>query len=507
MDRREISYLRSTVESYDGMALVTTIDPHAAYIAILISQGCEGLVLELLDSLKEDEGLHIKEVLSKRALPLYSNFYIKTMGCQMNEYDSDFLAQSLIHNGLSPVDDPMSADLILINTCTVRAKPEQKALSLLGRMIAIKMKKPGLILGIVGCLAQREGANLMKRFPQLDLVMGPREFGRTRELLNRVVADREKIVATGLEPAPSRPVHCQGYFNGRITGYISIMEGCNNFCSYCVVPLVRGREISRAPDEILLEARNLISEGIKAITLLGQNVNSYRWEEGEKWNFTSLLRELSKLEGLLRLRFTTSHPKDLSDELIQYFGEINNLCPQIHLPFQAGSNPVLQRMRRGYTREKYMELVTRLREEEPEIAISSDVMVGFPGESEEDFQLTLDLIKRVQFDGLFSFKYSDRKGTLAEKMSDKVEGREKARRLEALQDLQRQITLRKNKSLVGRQMEVLVEGLSKKGGQLTGRTGYNKVVNFTGNNNYIGHLVEVIIKQGSLNSLQGELSL
>lgn len=431
-------------------------------------------------------------------------FYIETMGCQMNEYDSDSLAQSLIQSGSYPVNDPKDANVILINTCTVRAKPEQKAYSLLGRMSSLKRRNPKIILGIVGCLAQQQGANLMTRFPELDLVMGPRELGRIQEVLKHIKADRNKIVATNLEQALFPRTSCQGYFNGRVTGYISIMEGCNNFCSYCIVPFVRGKEISRSPHEILAEVKIMLSEGVKDITLLGQNVNSYFWEESERWDFSCLLFKISKLDGLLRLRFTTSHPKDLSDELIQCFGNIGNICPHIHLPFQAGSNSVLKRMRRGYTRENYLELISKLRDVKPAIAITSDVMVGFPGESEEDFYMTLDLIKQVQFDGLFSFKYSDRAGTLAEKMKDKVEDFEKAKRLKVLQTLQKQITLNKNRAFEGRQVEVLVEGQSKKGEQLTGRTESNKVVNFDWKKNKIGNLVEVTIKHGYLNSLIGE---
>ncbi len=434
-------------------------------------------------------------------------FYIETMGCQMNEYDSDSLAQSLIRNGGCCVNDPKDANIILINTCTVRAKPKQKAFSVLGRMSALKRENPKIILGVVGCLAQQQSASLIRRFPELDLVMGPREFGRIHEVLEKIGSYRDKIVATNLEQGLYKRIFCQGYFRGKVTGYISIMEGCNNFCSYCIVPFVRGREISRSPDEILDEAKKLISEGVKDITLLGQNVNSYSWEEWEGWNFPSLLNAVSKLDGLLRLRFTTSHPKDLSDGLIQCFKDINNLSPHIHLPFQAGSNSVLQRMKRGYTREKYMELISKLRDVKPAIAITSDVMVGFPGESEEDFEMTLDLIKQVQFDGLFSFKYSDRIGTLAEKMGEKVEDSEKARRLNVLQTIQKQITLKKNRGLEGSLVEVLVEGQSKKGGKLTGRTGSNKIVNFTWKNNYIGQLVKVIIKKGSSNSLLGEPSL
>ena len=422
----------------------------------------------------------------------------------MNEYDSDFLAQSMIHHGLFPVDEPEDADLVLINTCIVRAKPEQKALSFLGRMSAFKKRKPGLILGLVGCLAQKDGASLLKRFPQLDLVMGPRELSSIQEVLGRIDSDRERVVATRLEPGPPRPIHTLGYFEGRIKAHLSIMEGCNNFCSYCIVPHVRGREVSRSPDEILDEARALISGGVRDITLLGQNVNSYFREEGGGRTFSSLLREIGKLEGLWRLRFTTSHPKDLSDELIRCFGDISNLCPHLHLPFQAGSNRILKGMKRGYTRERYLELTAKLKEVRPDISITSDVMVGFPGESKADFELTLDLIRQVEFDSLFSFKYSDRKGTLAEKMPEKIDEPEKTARLNTLQHLQRQITFKKNRELEGKQVEVLVEGQSKKNKMLTGRTPSNKIVNFTSNNGKFGILVKVLIKDGLLNSLRGE---
>jgi tRNA-2-methylthio-N6-dimethylallyladenosine synthase len=434
------------------------------------------------------------------------SFFVTTMGCQMNEYDSDFLAQSLIQSGLLPVDDPERADLILINTCTVREKPEQKAFSLFGRMARIKRRKPDLILGVVGCLAQQMGQGMIKRFPQLDFVMGPRELGRIQKILEQIYSGRTKIVATGLEAPPQQPTLCRGYFRGRVTSFVSIMEGCNNFCSYCIVPYVRGREISRAPEEIFVEAGNLIAEGVKEITLLGQNVNSYRWNEGENGDFVSLLKKLNKLEGLLRLRFTTSHPKDLSDGLIECFADLDKLCPHIHLPFQAGSNPVLKRMKRGYTREEYMERIEKLRNVKPDIAITSDVMVGFPGESKDDFEMTLDLVKRVQFDGLFSFKYSDRKGTLADKMGSKVGETEKSFRLGILQGLQKQITLKKNKNLEGKRMDVLIEGHSKREGQLKGRTESNKIVNLICNTGKIGNLVNVIIKQGFLNSLRGEVT-
>jgi tRNA-2-methylthio-N6-dimethylallyladenosine synthase len=281
------------------------------------------------------------------------------------------------------------------------------------------------------------------------------------------------------------------------------MEGCNNFCSYCIVPYVRGRETSRAPEELLKEARSLTLQGVKEITLLGQNVNSYAYE---KIRFPGLLEAMNEMEGLCRIRFTTSHPKDLSPELIQCFSRLEKLCAHIHLPFQAGSNRVLKAMKRGYTAEKYMELIGELRAARPGIALTSDVMVGFPGETDEDFERTLDLIRKVEFDNLFSFKYSDREGTPAAKMEDKIPETRKLARLDRLQELQRKITLKKNKELLGRSLEVLVEGASKKGTGLTGRTSTNKVVNFICDQRYISKLINVTIKRASFNSLLGELT-
>ena len=423
------------------------------------------------------------------------------MGCQMNEYDSDYLGQILVSSNFLPTDNPRQADVILINTCTVRAKAAQKAFSLLGRMVPLKKRNPELILGITGCLAQQEGSRLMQRFPDLDLVLGTREKDRFESFLNRILRSREKIVAVDMDGPLVSPLKNNGYFKGRVKSFISVMEGCNNFCSYCIVPYVRGREVSRPPKEILDEARHLVSQGTKEITLLGQNVNSYRWDKA--YGFPSLLREMNDLKGLARIRFTTSHPKDLSDNLINLFGELDNLCPHIHLPFQAGSNRILKLMNRRYSRERYMELVGKLRQVRPGISITSDVMVGFPQESDEDFQMTLDLIEKIEFDNLYSFKYSDRKGTLAEKMEGKVDESEKSFRLETLQRLQNRITLGKNQMLEGTQLEVLVEGYSKRSEQLTGRTASNKIVNFFNDNNIIGSLVNVEIQHAFANSLQG----
>ncbi len=425
------------------------------------------------------------------------------MGCQMNEYDSDYLGQVLVASNYLPTKHPGHADIILINTCTVRSKAAQKAFSLLGRMVSLKRKKPDLILGITGCLAQQEGSGLMERFPDLDLVLGTREKGRFESLLKRILTSREKIVAIDMDGPLASPIQSNGYFKGRVRSFISVMEGCNNFCSYCIVPYVRGREVSRPPLDILEEARHLVLEGTKEITLLGQNVNSYQWGRG--YDFPSLLREMNRLDGLARIRFTTSHPKDLSDGLIDLFGELSHLCPHIHLPFQAGSNKILKLMNRRYTREKYMALVEKLRQVRPEIAITSDVMVGFPQESDKDFQMTLDLIEKIEFDNLYSFKYSDREGTLAEKMTGKIDEPEQSSRLQRLQDLQRRITLAKNQKLEGTETEVLVEGHAKRKGQLTGRTSSNKIINFYNNNNIIGSLVKVEIQRACTNSLQGKL--
>lgn len=427
------------------------------------------------------------------------------MGCQMNENDSDNLAQHLINFGLEPVDNYENADLIMINTCTVRAKAEQKAISLLGRMISLKKRRPEIVLCIMGCIAQQEGANLLKKHPELDLVLGTREIGNISGILKRIVVDSERIVATDLSADNNMPIIYDGYFRGRLKGFISIMEGCNNFCSYCIVPYVRGREKSRSVQFILSQAENLISQGVREITLLGQNVNSYRSCESGDVDFPKLLSMLSNNKDLFRIRFTTSHPKDLSMDLIDCFKHLHNLCPHIHLPFQAGSNRILKMMNRGYSRETYIDLISKLRKARPEIAITSDVIVGFPGETEDDFKMTIDLIEKIEFDNLFSFIYSDRKGTIAEKMNGKISEDVKLSRLRILQDKQKAITYKKNKMLEGKEEEIFIDGLSKKGGQFTGRTLSNKVVNISSDINLIGKLAKVIIKKSYVNSLQGVL--
>ncbi len=428
-------------------------------------------------------------------------FFIKTMGCQMNEYDSDLISQDLITLGWERTERIEEADLVVVLTCTVRKKPEHKAYSFIGRVSALKRKKPDMIIAVAGCVAQQKKEEIIEKFPEVDLVIGARDTLKFRDIFQRFLLKKEKIVSVCLDTAFRRPSLIKGYFKGKVTAFVSVMEGCNNFCTYCIVPYVRGREISRPLDDILEEVRFLVSEGVKEVTLLGQNVNSYKWKDID---FPELLKRVSKIEGLWRLRFTTSHPKDLSERLIRCFGEIENLCPHIHLPFQAGSNRILKLMNRRYTKEQYLELIEKLRKVRPDIAITADVMVGFPGETEKDFEETIDLIKKVEFDNLFSFKYTDRPGTVAERMEGKVDEKEKTRRLIKLQEIQKQITLKKNKQLEGKEVEVLVEGISKKGGQYTGRTPTNKVVNFTSDYNLIGNLVKVKIEEAYANSLIGK---
>ena len=430
-------------------------------------------------------------------------YYIETMGCQMNEYDSVHLSRILEDSGYVGSRVPEDADIVLVNTCSVRAKAEQKALSRLGRLVALKRKHPGLLVAVAGCVAQQRGSDLFQRFPGLDIVLGPREIGRFKEVLASIEKGGTRVAFTDLKCSPKAFLGRLDYFRNSVKAYVTIMEGCNNFCSYCIVPYVRGREVSRSAQEILEESRSLVLQGVKEITLLGQNVNSYACGAVR---FPELLRAMNTLKGLYRVRFTTSHPKDLSGELIQCFSDLEKLCPHIHLPFQAGSDRILKAMKRGYTRDQYMELIRRLRAARPDIAVTSDVMVGFPGESDEDFEMTLDLMEKTEFDNLFSFQYSDREGTPAARMRNKVPEDVKLARLTRLQAVQRDITLKKNKDLQGRIVQVLVEGTSKKGEQMTGRTTTNKIVNFKCNSDLIGKLVNVKIQRFSFNSLWGELT-
>jgi tRNA-2-methylthio-N6-dimethylallyladenosine synthase len=433
-------------------------------------------------------------------------FFIKTFGCQMNKYDSDSISQALTNSGYEQTQRMHDAHVIMINTCAVREKAESKALTFIGRLSPLKRRNPDRVIGIIGCVAQDKGMELFQRFPYLDLVLGPRNIHRVNEYLSRIKRGGERICAVDIAADPVVSSRCNGFVQGRVTSFLKIMEGCDNFCTYCIVPYVRGRERSVPAKRVIDEATYLVSHGIKEITLIGQNVNSYNAKGNGAPRFPGLLREVDGVAGLKRLRFTTSHPKDLSDELICCFGDLHSLCSHIHLPVQSGSDKVLSLMRRGYTRDTYTRLIERIRNTRPDIAITSDMIVGFPGERETDFEESLRLIEEIKFDNLFSFRYSERPRTAASRLPDRVDEGEKQRRLHALQERQREITMSKNRLLEGTTQEILVEGAGKRGGdQLTGRTSGNKVVNFPARADLKGRLVEVRIIEGFQNSLLGEL--
>ena len=434
------------------------------------------------------------------------SFYIKTFGCQMNKYDSETMCKILLNKGYRQTTNLNNADIILVNTCAIREKAEEKALSIVGRLADLKQKKPDLIAGVIGCVAQERGSNLFKRFPFLDLIIGPRNIHSIDTFISKIEDGGGRVFSTDLSDKMMPFTKNNGYLKGRASSFLKIMEGCDNFCSYCIVPFVRGREFSIPAREIITEAKNLVNQGIQEITLIGQNVNSYNVKDRARPTFPELLEKLDEIQGLKRLRFVTSHPKDLSGDLITAFGKLRSLCPHIHLPFQSGSNKILKRMNRGYTRDDYIDLIRSLREAKPDIAITSDVIVGFPGEDNQDFEETLKLLEDIRFDNLFSFKYSQRPGTRAMHLDNKVGDEEKQRRLSILQESQREITLSKNQALEGTIQEVLVEGPAKRGySYLEGRTLGNKVVNFPSDINLAGRLVNVKINNGFQNSLFGEL--
>lgn len=432
-------------------------------------------------------------------------FYLKTFGCQMNKHDSDSVSQILLNEGYRQSQTIEDAQIILINTCAVRKKAEDKVLTLIGRLAPLKQRDPNLITGVLGCVAQDQGVDLLRRFPHLDLVIGPRNIHHIDELISKIRTERTKVSSLDLTDEICTFPKYNGYLKGKSTCFLKIMEGCDNFCSYCIVPFVRGRETSLPARTIIDRAHQLIRQGVREITLIGQNVNSYNVKNKVEPSFAGLLRALDGIPGLQRLRFTTSHPKDLSDELIGLFGELKTLCPHIHLPVQSGSDVVLRRMNRGYTAGQYRILIEKLRSTRPDIAVSSDMIVGFPGETDKDFQDSLSLIEEVKFDNLFSFRYSDRRGTKATRLPNKVEEREKQERLSLLQERQRQITLAKNKSLEGTVQTVLEEGPAKHGGeQRSGRTPGNKVVNYVSRTNLTGASVRIKVIKGFQNSLFGE---
>lgn len=402
-------------------------------------------------------------------------YYIFNYGCQMNASDTEHYAGQLEELGYMPAEDFHAADVIIVNTCCVRESAEKKIAGKIGELKNVKTKNPEVVICVAGCMAQKDGEKLLKKHPQVDLLLGTAYVNDFKNILTDYLADRKGALYTDLT------IH-QSEFEGKMvrqspfSAWIPIMYGCNNFCTYCIVPYVRGRERSRAIENIVAEIEQAVKEGYKEFTLLGQNVNSYGKDFGEKDAFAKLLRRVNEIEGVERVRYMTSHPRDMNEEVIKAVAECEHVCENFHVPFQAGSNEILRKMNRGYTREKYLELIKMIRSYVPDAAITTDIIVGFPGETEQDFEDTLALVQEVGFDAAFTFIYSKRSGTPAAKMEGQVPLDVKKDRLNRLMEVQNLSSLHRNEEMLGKVVEVLAEGPSRNPAVWTGRTRTNKIV-------------------------------
>ena len=404
--------------------------------------------------------------------------FIKTYGCQMNKLDSELSIGSLAKSGYAFAEEEKDADVILLNTCSVRDKAEHKVYSQLGSLRDQKEKNPELILGVLGCMAQNEGDRIFKRMPHVNLVCGTRMFSKLPELLEEINGTNKRIIAVDEDGEVSFDRLVTKRQN-RYNAFVSVMRGCDNYCSYCIVPYVRGREFSRPVTDIIDEVKRLADDGCKEVTLLGQNVNSYGKGLNGEVTLATLLRKLDPIEGIERIRFVTSHPRDMTKEIIEAVGELPGVCEYLHMPAQSGSDKILKRMRRQYTSAYYRELVEMAKSLVPDIKIASDFIVGFPGETEGDFEDTVKLLNDVRCQNSFIFKYSLRTGTAAAEFPDDVQEETKKRRNHILLDLQKKISTEENRKIVGKSVEVLVEGTSKSdAGRLSGRTRQNQIVAF-----------------------------
>ena len=402
-------------------------------------------------------------------------YYIFNYGCQMNASDTEHYAGQLEELGYIPAEDFHAADVIIVNTCCVRESAEKKIAGKIGELKNVKTKNPEVVICVAGCMAQKDGEKLLKKHPQVDLLLGTAYVNDFKNILTDYLADRKGALYTDLT------IH-QSEFEGKMvrqspfSAWIPIMYGCNNFCTYCIVPYVRGRERSRAIENIVAEIEQAVKEGYKEFTLLGQNVNSYGKDFGEKDAFAKLLRRVNEIEGVKRVRYMTSHPRDMNEEVIKAVAECEHVCENFHVPFQAGSDEILRKMNRGYTREKYLELIKMIRSYVPDAAITTDIIVGFPGETEQDFEDTLALVQEVGFDAAFTFIYSKRSGTPAAKMEGQVPLDVKKDRLNRLMEVQNLSSLHRNEEMLGKVVEVLAEGPSRNPAVWTGRTRTNKIV-------------------------------
>lgn len=436
-------------------------------------------------------------------------YNIITFGCQMNEHDSETIAGMLQEEGCIPVLTKEEANITIINTCSIRENADKRFFGTLGQLKKLKEKDPEYTVSVCGCMMQQQHVidTIKQKYPWVDIIFGTHNIDAFPDMLKRateakvkvreILEDRDDIV----EGLPAKRLF-------KHKSFVNIMYGCNNFCTYCIVPYTRGREKSRKPEDIIREITHLVEDEVKEVTLLGQNVNSYRgvWADGSQCDFADLIYALNEIEGLERIRFMTSHPKDLSDKLIQAFVDCDKLCNYIHLPVQSGSSNVLKRMNRKYDRERYLDVVRKLREAVPEITMSTDIIVGFPGETEEEFEETMTLVEEVGYDSAFTFLYSIRKGTPAAEYEDQIPEVDKHRRFNRLVDAINEGSADKNAKYVGRIEKVLVEGYSKKDEDtLTGRTEGFKLVDFEGVSSYIGQIVDVEITEGKTFSLKGKM--
>ncbi|MBU5635548.1 tRNA (N6-isopentenyl adenosine(37)-C2)-methylthiotransferase MiaB [Geomonas sp. Red69] len=431
--------------------------------------------------------------------------YLETFGCQMNVSDSEKIVALMKGIGYQQTADPVEADLVLLNTCSIRATAEQRVYGHLGRFKSMKKKKPALIIGVGGCVAQQEGERLLQKAPFVNLVFGTHNLHLLQKMVSGAEQGKQSVATDFLDDEKRFDLFPHAESEGGVSRFVTVMQGCDNFCAYCIVPHVRGREISRNAAKVVEEVAVLAAAGVTEVTLLGQNVNSYGFKEAGAPDFADLLRMVAQVEGIERLRFTTSHPKDISPRLIACFAEIPKLAPHIHLPAQSGSDAVLERMNRGYTRADYLAKVRALRDACPEIQFTGDMIVGFPGEDDASFEATMELIEEVQYADLFSFIYSARPGTKAAEFPDEVKRAEKQARLERLQAAQKKITLARNESFVGSVQQVLVEGPSSSGDSLFGRTGGNRGTVMDGDPALAGRLVRVRITEGVQTLLKGEI--
>ncbi len=437
-------------------------------------------------------------------------FFIKTHGCQMNEYDSDKMRDVLISTrGMTMTDIEEEADLILINTCSIREKAQEKVFSQLGRWRKLKDKKPGLVIGVAGCVASQEGEAIIKRAPFVDLVFGPQTIHRISDLLDKRQAENKPQVDISFPEIEKFDNLPEPRMDGP-TAFVSIMEGCSKYCSFCVVPYTRGEEVSRPLDGVLAEIMKLAEQGVKEVNLLGQNVNAYRGlsHSGDIVDLALLIHYVAAIDGIERIRFTTSHPTEFSDGLIEAFRDVPELVNHLHLPVQSGSDRVLSMMKRNHTAIEYKQIIRKLREVRPNISLSSDFIIGFPGESAKEFDDTMKLINDIGFDQSFSFIYSARPGTPAASMKDATPLAEKKERLQRLQTTINEMAAKIAKDMVGTSERVLVEGTSKWSDQeLSGKTENNRVVNFAGPKRLIGQIVDVTITEALRNSLRGRVSI